>query len=88
MADRPLASVSDLDAFRARRKPPQDPAPCHFVSAAPGEVLLRLAGGPEVPMTPAQARVWSERLAYMADAAEGLQRDSDALVRPEGSDPR
>jgi antitoxin component of MazEF toxin-antitoxin module len=48
--------------------------PAHL-SAEPGKVILEVSNGAGLDLSPANARVWAERLAAMADVAEALERE-------------
>lgn len=71
-----------LDAYRARRKAllarivdrarPVQPT---YLGAEAGKVLLAFSNGTEIDLSPAQARLWAERVADMADTAEALARE-------------
>jgi hypothetical protein len=80
---RPIAPVIDFDAFKERRlEHAAGPFIIGHLACAPGEVVIRITDGTEIPLTPGQARVWAERLAFFADTAEQLSKDVDHLVDP------
>jgi hypothetical protein len=79
------ATPISLDDYRERKlERVAGPFIIGHLACAPGEVLIRITDGTEIPLTPAQARVWAERLAYFADTAEQLTKDADFVVDPDG----
>jgi hypothetical protein len=81
----PADHVVSLDDYRERRlEQAAGPFIIGHLACAPGEVVIRITDGTEIPLTPGQARVWAERLAFFADTAEQLTKDADHLVDPEG----
>lgn len=84
-----MAEVADLEAYRALRvaRAAKKGPPCpRHLSAAPDRVLLLFSNGDELDLSPANARIWAERLCQMADSAERLARDERVLlvIREEG----
>lgn len=75
--------VVEIAAFRARKRQAAQPrtAPAHLY-AEPGTVVLEFgrqafdAKTERLMLTPAHARVWAERLAAMAAAAEALEQEA------------
>lgn len=77
MADR----VVDLKTYRERRRThrPADHQVSYYVLAEPGTVRIYVAGS-QINLSPAEARIWAERLAYLADTAEQLDWDGGSSV--------